>query len=143
MNKIDDLSLTVIEPILQEIDQFAIKMSELVHSIKAINENIVRDNSKYDFEYLQEKRIQTAVQLFSSFLIVASESLTRQIESSNAFKQYYESYFSQTNDFNQSILKTQERINNLNTDIVKKRATKSMQNQIDNFYSIYNISMKI
>ena len=139
----NQLSTFKMVPLLQEIESFSEKMRELTLSLNAINENIVRDNSDNHFEYLQTKQIQTAAQLFNNFLSVTLESMSKQVENGANFKKHYESFFFQSNDFNQTILKEQDRINKLSSEMLKKRSTDSIRAQIDNFYSIYDISMKI
>ncbi|HAL81817.1 MAG TPA: hypothetical protein DCO83_05930 [Mucilaginibacter sp.] len=143
MENANDISGFEMKPIRHEIEQFAIKISMLMDSIESITDDIIGKNDEYELEYLKKKQIQTGIELFKNFILVASKSMSKQIDNADAFRKHYENFFFQSDNFNEAIVKEQNRINNLNSETLKKRATESIQHQIDNFYSIYDISMKI
>lgn len=140
MDKFSPIEITAI---IDEIDAFSKKMREIITSLSNINEDIDKYNGSNSTDYLKEKQIQVATQIISSFFSVTSESLSRQLESSDAFKKHYESFFLQSDSFNQSIITEQNRINNLNSEMLKKRSLESLRSQINDFYSIYNSSINV
>jgi hypothetical protein len=131
-----------VTPLIHEVKRFADEMNELIRIIDGLNENTI-NNVEGELKYQLDAQKRVAIELIKNFLLVTSESLSKQVGSVNTFKRYYENFLLQSSDFNRSIEKENERISGLNSETLKRRAVESVKSEIDNFYSIYNISMKI